>query len=364
MFEPEGRRWAAARAAILQVHSQGALMIRAFVTGLSGTELTEAERAFLKAAQPLGVILFRRNVASREQLTRLIADARDALGRKAPVMVDQEGGRVQRMTSPHWRRYPSAARLASAAALSGDRSLVRDVARLMAHDLTEVGIDVDCAPCLDLSFPGTTPAIGDRAFSGDAHVVAACGRAVADGLLAGGVLPVIKHMPGHGRAVVDSHLEMPRVTARVEDLEALDFAPFVALSDLPAAMTAHLLYLDIDGQHPATQSSRLIDGIIRGLIGFDGLLFSDDLSMQALAGTLGERADRALKAGCDVALHCNGDLSEMEDVAAAAPALAGRSLQRVEAALSHIGKPDNVDLDAIAARMEAALAAFDAAAGI
>lgn len=339
-------------------------MPRAFVTGLSGAVPTAAERDFLRAADPWGLILFRRNVEDPAQLARLVADVRDVLGRRAPVLIDQEGGRVQRMGAPHWRKYPSAARLAAAADLVADPALVRDVARLMAADLAAVGIDVDCAPCLDLATPGTTPAIGDRSFGGDPARVAACGRAVADGLLAGGVLPVIKHLPGHGRARVDSHHELPVVDAPAGDLLALDFAPFVALSDLPAAMTAHLVYTTIDPDRPATQSPVVIGEVIRGLIGFDGLLFSDDLSMNALEGDLGERAGRALAAGCDVALHCNGDIAEMEAVAAAAPVLAGRSAERAEAALARIGAPDDADLDAIAARMAAALSAHDAAAGI
>jgi beta-N-acetylhexosaminidase len=339
-------------------------MTRAFVTGLAGTEFTEAELAFLRAADPFGLILFRRNVADREQLKRVTGAFRDAVGRDAPVMVDQEGGRVQRLTAPHWRKYPSAARLAAAAAFTGSTTLVRDVARLMAADLREVGINVDCTPCLDLAVPGATVAIGDRAFSGDPHVVAACGRAVAEGMLAGGVLPVIKHIPGHGRAMVDSHHALPVVTARVDELEALDFAPFVALADLPAGMTAHLVYTEVDPDNPATQSETVIAEIIRGLIGFDGLLFSDDMSMNALSGGLGERATRALAAGCDIALHCNGIMAEMEEVAAAAPELGGRALERAGAALSRIGAPDTVDLDELAARMDEALAAFDAAAGI
>lgn len=339
-------------------------MTRAFVTGLAGTAITEAERHFVAEAAPFGLILFRRNVTDRGQLARLVADFRDAVGWAAPVMVDQEGGRVRRLGPPNWRAYPSAARLAEAAALVGDPALVRDVARLMAADLAEVGIDVDCAPCLDLGLPGVTPAIGDRAFSADPAVVAAHGRAVADGLLAGGVLPVVKHVPGHGRAVVDSHHALPVVDAPLDELQALDFTPFVALADLPAAMTAHLVYTAVDPDHPATQSPVVIAEIIRGLIGFDGLLFSDDVSMNALSGGVGTRADRALKAGCDIALHCNGVMAEMEAVAAVAPPLAGRARERADAALSRIGPADTVDLDAIAARLAAALAAADTAAGI
>ncbi len=339
-------------------------MTCAFVTGLSGPVLTDAERRFLAAAAPWGLILFRRNVVDRDQIRRLTDDFRTAVGWNAPVLIDQEGGRVQRMGPPHWRKYPSAARLAGAVALSGDVSLVRDAARVIAADLAEVGITIDCAPCLDFRVAGTTDAIGDRSYGGDAHLVAACGRAMAEGLLDGGVMPVIKHIPGHGRAIVDSHHALPVVGAAIDELEALDFAPFVALSDLPAAMTCHLLFTAVDPVNPATQSRIVIDEIIRGLIGFEGLLFTDDMSMSALSGSLGERTDRALKAGCDIALHCNGVMAEMEDVAAAAPELGGRALERADAALRTLRTPARVDIEAMVRRVETAVAAFDAGASI
>lgn len=337
---------------------------RAFVTGVAGTTLDPAERRFIAAARPFGLILFRRNIAEPEQVCRLTADFRDAVGWNAPVLVDQEGGRVQRLGPPHWRKYPSAGRLAGAALLVNDRALVRDVARLMAEDMRSVGITVDCMPNLDLQIPGQSNVVGDRAYGGDPHLVAACGRAAADGLLAGGVLPVIKHLPGHGRSMVDSHHALPVVTARLDDLEPLDFAPFVAVADLPAAMTAHVVYTAIDPDRPATQSPVVIEEIIRGLIGFDGLLFSDDVSMNALSGSLGERAELSLAAGCDVVLHCNGVMSEMEDVAAAAAVLPTTSRERAEAALNRIAAPDTVDASAIAARLDAALAAYDEGAAI
>jgi beta-N-acetylhexosaminidase len=339
-------------------------MPRAFVTGVSGPLLSDAERRFLSEADPFGLILFRRNVEGSDQIRRLTDDFRDCVGRDAPVMVDQEGGRVQRLTAPVWRKYPSASRIARAAAVSADEALIADVARVMAADLREVGITVDCMPCLDLGMPGQSDVIGDRAYDGDPAVVARAGRAVAAGLLAGGVLPVIKHIPGHGRATVDSHHALPVVTAGIDDLTALDFAPFVALSDLPAAMTAHLVFTDIDPDWPATQSPIVISQIIRGLIGFDGLLFSDDLSMNALIGPIGERAGRCLAAGCDVALHCNGVLAEMEEVASVAPRLSGDGLRRADAALSRIGPPDRLDVEPVLARLDAALAAFDVATGI
>jgi beta-N-acetylhexosaminidase len=339
-------------------------LANAFVTGLAGPILGDDERNFIRDADPFGVILFRRNIEDPAQVSRLTSEVRAAAGRDLPVLVDQEGGRVQRLTAPHWRRYPSAARLARACAACGDDTLLADVARLMAEDLRAVGITVDCMPCLDLGLPQTSPAIGDRAYGGDVTTVTRSGRAAMAGMLAGGVLPVMKHIPGHGRATVDSHHDLPVVTATVDDLAATDFAPFVALSDAPAAMTAHLVYMAIDPDWPATQSSLVIHGIIRGLIGFDGLLFSDDLSMNALVGPLGERAGRAIAAGCDIALHCNGVMAEMEGVAAAVPALAGEPLRRAEAALSRIGPPDSLDSEAVVARLEAALTGFDVASGI
>lgn len=339
-------------------------MMRAFVTGIAGPVLGDAEAAFLREASPFGLILFRRNIVDPEQLRRLTSGFREAVGWNAPVLIDQEGGRVQRMTEPHWRKYPSAERLAAAAALTGDAMLIRDVSRVMADDLAAVGIDVDCAPCLDLRLPGATAAIGDRAFSGNPQRVAAAGRAFADGLLAGGVLPVIKHLPGHGRAVVDSHLELPVVDASLDDLAVSDFAPFVALADLPAAMTAHVVYRAVDPDRPATRSEVVIADILRGLIGFQGLLFSDDLSMKALSGTLGERAGLALAAGCDVALHCNGVMSEMEEVAAAVPELSGQSRLRADAALSLRTPTGTVDRTAVLDRLDRALAMHDAGASI
>lgn len=336
-------------------------MSRAFVTGLKGTRLSADERAFLAEAAPWGLILFRRNVEDADQLRRLTSEFRDALGWQAPVLIDQEGGRVQRMTAPHWRKYPSGYRLAGAAELAGDPRLIEDVAHLIGDDLAAVGIDVDCAPCLDIATADMTPAIGDRSYGGQPGLVAAAGRAFANGLMSAGVLPVIKHVPGHGRARVDSHHELPVVDADLDSLASSDFAPFAALADLPAAMTAHLVYMAVDPDRPATQSSIVIDEIIRGRIGFDGLLFSDDLSMNALKGAIAERARATLVAGCDIALHCSGDMGEMVAVAAEAPELVGKAAARAERALmARKGSPHD-DVDGALARLDAALAAFDAA---
>lgn len=336
-------------------------MPRAFVTGLKGTMLSPDERAFVADAAPWGLILFRRNIEDPEQLRRLTGDFRDAAGWHAPVLIDQEGGRVQRLTAPHWRKYPSGRRLAGAAAVAGDAMLITDIAHLIGDDLAAVGIDVDCAPCLDVATADMTPAIGDRSYGERPDLVAAAGRAFADGLIAAGVLPVIKHLPGHGRARVDSHHELPVVDASLDTLAATDFRPFELLADLPAAMTAHLVYTAIDPERPATQSPAVISEIIHGRIGFDGLLFSDDLSMNALKGTIAERARATLAAGCDIALHCSGDMAEMVAVAAEAPELAGKAASRAELALKRrVGSPHD-DPDGVLARLDAALAIYDAA---
>lgn len=336
-------------------------MPRAFVTGLKGMSLLADERAFLMDAAPWGLILFRRNVENPDQLLRLTSDFRDAVGWHAPVLIDQEGGRVQRLTAPHWRKYPSAQRLAGAAALVDDSTLIEDVAHLIGDDLAAVGIDVDCAPCLDIATPHMTQAIGDRSYGDRPDQVISAGRAFAAGLMSAGVLPVIKHVPGHGRARVDSHHELPVVEEALEGLSATDFVPFLALADLPAAMTAHLVYTAIDPGKPATQSSVVIEEIIRGYIGFDGLLFSDDLSMNALKGTIAERARATLLAGCDIALHCSGNMDEMIAVAAETPELTGKASARAERALKvRTGSPHD-DADGVLARLETALAALDTA---
>jgi beta-N-acetylhexosaminidase len=332
-------------------------MTRAFVCGCAGTALSDDERAFVRDARPWGLILFKRNVVDREQLRALTDAFRDTLGRdEAPVLIDQEGGRVQRMGPPHWQAYPAAAWFD---AQIGDRALdsARLVARLIAHDLREVGITVDCAPVLDVADPLTHAVIGSRSYSQSPERVAAFGRAVMEGLLAGGVGPVIKHVPGHGRARVDSHLELPVVAASRAELAARDFAPFRALRDAPMAMTAHVVYSAIDPDRPATTSRFVIQSIVREAIGFEGLLLTDDLSMKALGGPLGERARAAFAAGVDIALHCNGELAEAREVAEASPELEGVSRQRAEAAWARIATPASFDV----AEGRAALAAYGVA---
>lgn len=301
---------------------------RAAIFGCAGAALAPEERAFFASVDPLGFILFQRNCIDPAQLRRLVAELRASVGRPdAPVLIDQEGGRVARLRPPHWRSYPSAARIAALGAEAP--AAARTVARLIADDLSALGITVDCLPVLDIPVPGADSVIGDRAYGTEAETVALIGHAACEGLLAGGVLPVLKHIPGHGRGTVDSHLACPLVSTAIHELEVTDFAPFRALNGMPWAMTAHIVYDAVDPAQPATLSAKVIAEVIRGEIGFDGVLVSDDLSMQALGGNLGERAARALEAGCDIVLHCNGRLDEMREVAAAAAPLRDAAVRRV-----------------------------------
>ena len=304
---------------------------RAVIFGCAGLRLEEAERDFFRDADPLGFILFARNCELPEQLTELVADLRDAVGRPdAPVLIDQEGGRVVRMGAPHWRKPPAAEIIGTLAErdLATGRGAAWLNARLIAAELEQVGIDVCCLPVLDLRYSGASSVVGDRAFSADGEIVAELGRAACQGLLAGGVLPAIKHMPGHGRAMSDSHHEMPRVEASFEELNESDFRPFRALNDMPLGLSAHVCFSALDADAPGTLSSKVIANAIRGAIGFDGLLLTDDLSMEALSGSQGERAAAALAAGCDIALHCNGNLEEMADVAASVAEMSAEAARR------------------------------------
>jgi len=309
-------------------------MLSAFISGLAGLELTPREAAFLREARPCGVIPFARNVADPEQLRRLTDAARSAVGEAILVLVDQEGGRVQRLRPPHWRALPPAAAYARAFPhdLARAAQAAGAAARLTAAELRAVGIDANCAPLLDVPQPGSHDVIGDRAYADAPDAVAMLGAAVAEALIAGGVVPIMKHIPGHGRATADSHFDLPVVAAGRQALEATDFAPFRRLSWLPAAMTAHVVFTAIDAAAPASISGTVTEQVIRRAIGFDGLLLSDDLAMKALAGTVSERAKAVLAAGSDVVLACNGGLPESEAVAAVAPRLAGRALARFERA--------------------------------
>jgi beta-N-acetylhexosaminidase len=320
----------------------------AAIFGCSGPDLTPQEAAFFRAVRPWGFILFARNVETPAQVRRLTAALRETVGRDdAPILVDQEGGRVQRLKPPHWRAYPPG-RLYGTLPAAAQAATTRLGARLIADELADVGVNVDCLPVLDVADPTGHAVIGERAYGETPEVVATLGRAACEGLLAGGVLPVIKHMPGHGRARADSHVELPRVEASFAELEARDFAPFRALADMPMAMSAHVVYAAVDPDRPATLSKAVFDRVIRGAIGFDGLVMTDDLSMQALSGGFAERAQAAQAAGCDMVLHCNGDLSEMRAVAEGAAPLSGRAADRAEAALARL--PVQVEpLDATAA---------------
>jgi beta-N-acetylhexosaminidase len=335
--------------------------VRALIVGVRGHALTPEEIAFLREVEPWGLILFRRNVRDAAQLSDLTRHFRETVGRAdAPVLIDQEGGRVQRMGPPLWPAYPRAAIFGRLMAADRARGLAmaRLAARLMAHDLAAVGIDVDCLPVLDVPVPGAHDVIGDRAYSHDPAEVAALGRAVAEGLMAGGVLPVMKHMPGHGRAGADSHLALPVVDASLEALDAHDFAPFRALADLPMGMSAHVVYRAVDPDRPGTVSPAVIGGVVRGRIGFDGLLMTDDLSMRALSGSFAGRAAAAIAAGCDIVLHCNGEIGEMRETASGVPELAGRALARARAALARKAVPARIDVEKSRGQLAVGLAAM------
>ncbi len=331
-------------------------MPKAFISGCAGLALNDEEYVFLRQEDPWGLILFKRNIADRAQVLALTQSFRDCVGRAdAPVLIDQEGGRVQRMAPPEWRSYPSAAALEAGLEPARAEAAAGLVARLIAYDLIEVGVTINCAPVLDVASEGMHAAIGSRSFSSRPERVTVMGRAFANGLLAGGVAPVIKHMPGHGRARVDSHHELPVVEAPWSELKH-DFAPFIALRDLPMAMSAHLVYTAIDPRRPATASPIVVAEIMRGEIGFDGLILSDDLSMKALTGSFEERAAAVIEAGLDIVLHCNGNLEEGRAVASATPHLSGASLRRVKAAAAAIKAPRPFDVE----RGERKLAAINA----
>ena len=327
----------------------------AVVFGCAGPVLAKAERDFFRDADPLGFILFQRNCDNPGQLRALIAALRETVGRAdAPVLIDQEGGRVARLKPPHWPSYPAPAVIA---ALGGDeaREAAWLGARLIADDLAALCITVDCVPVLDIPVPGADAVIGDRAWGASPTGVATLGGAVCEGMLAGGVLPIIKHIPGHGRATVDSHHALPRVSTARETLETSDFAPFRALADMPWAMTAHIVYAAIDAERPATLSRRVIGEVIRAGIGFDGVLVSDDLSMRALGGSFAERAAGALAAGCDVVLHCNGVMKEMTEIAGVVSSLTPAARRRVDRAEARRGGAEPIDRGMLEARFHALL---------
>jgi beta-N-acetylhexosaminidase len=332
--------------------------LKAFISGCASTSLSDAEREFFAHNRPCGLIVFARNCESPEQLRALVASFRDAVeSDQVLILIDQEGGRVQRLRPPHWRNMPPAR--CYGIMYETDPKLGKDAAfagaRLIAQELAALGINVNCAPVLDVPEQGAHEIIGDRAYSTDPDVVAALGRAVMDGTVAGGVLPVIKHVPGHGRAKADSHLALPRIDVSERELRAIDFRPFQALRDAPLAMTAHVLLPCYDERRPASVSPVIMDKVIRGLIGLEGLVMSDDIGMKALGGPFAERARAVIAAGCDVALHCSGDFAEMVDTASAVPPLDAIAAERFARALSFLHAPEPFDeAEALALVTEAA----------
>ncbi len=306
---------------------------KSVIFGCEGTKLSAAEKKFFKAEQPFGFILFTRNVETPKQLKKLVKSLRSAVGRPdAPVLIDQEGGRVQRLRSPHWFEAKPFGYFGDLYETEPERAIeaLRLTTRLINSDLMEAGVTVNCSPCLDLRLPETVDAIGNRAFAGDPEIVARFGAVVVEEMLTAGIIPVIKHMPGHGRATVDSHLALPHVPTPHNVLQETDFAPFKALSMLPWGMTSHIVFDDIDPDQPATQSRAIVEDVIRGEIGFSGLLLTDDLNMEALSGGLAERATAALAAGVDIVLHCSGVLAEMQEVAAVCPLLGEEAQARID----------------------------------
>lgn len=331
----------------------------AAIFGCAGLTLGEAERRFFQATNPQGFILFARNVDNPAQVRALVDELRASVGRgDAPVLIDQEGGRVQRLRPPHWRKAPPGEPFAALAGrdLDAAKQALRLNFRLIGRELADLGIDVDCAPVLDVPVAGAHDVIGNRAYGYHWPQVAELGRACMDGLLDEGVLPVVKHIPGHGRSTVDSHLDLPVVEASREELEAQDFPPFRALADAPWAMTAHVIYKAIDAFAPATTSAKVIGEIIRGIIGFQGVLISDDLSMKALGGRFEDRTTASLDAGCDMVLHCNGDMAEMEAVASVLRPLSEVAQERVAAALRRKRQPQALDVAEAVSRLDAWLA--------
>ncbi len=323
----------------------------ATIFGCLGTRLSEDEKRFYCDADPWGFILFARNVETPDQIRALTAEMRASVGRDAPILIDQEGGRVQRLRAPNWLEWlPALDQMTCTKLGRADRAMwIRY--RVIADELRALGIDVNCAPMLDVPTPQVHEIIRNRCYGQDVQTVVTAGRAVADGLLAGGVLPILKHIPGHGRPTADSHLELPRTDALAKDLRAVDFATFAGLADLPMAMTGHVVYEAFDAERCATLSPVVID-LIRGEIGFDGLLMSDDISMNALAGGFTERTRGALDAGCDLILHCHGHMNEMVEVANEAGRLGVIGAARAANALGFRQVPDEIDRTALLAELD------------
>jgi beta-N-acetylhexosaminidase len=338
---------------------------RAFITGVSGLELTAEERAFLRAERPWGFILFKRNIDNPAQVARLVEELRGTTGDlDAPILIDQEGGRVQRLGPPHWPVYPPGAvfgTLYDSDPEAGLRAAWLS-SRLIAADLVDLGVTVDCLPLADVPVEGADAVIGNRAYGTEPGKVAIIARAVTEGLSQGGILPVLKHIPGHGRATADTHFKLPIVDNTKSELEVSDFEAFRPLADLPMAMTAHVVFSALDATQPATTSATIIEQVIRGSIGFQGLLMSDDVSMNALAGSIAERTRAIVSAGCDMVLHCNGKLDEMRDVVSETPVLAGKALERAKAAVAARRQPQPFDRAAGRAELDVLIARAGASA--
>ena len=319
---------------------------KAFISGCKGLAITPEEKAFFAGERPWGFILFGRNIGEPEQISDLVASLRDSVGNPdAPVLIDQEGGRVQRIRPPIVPQYPNGAAIGEIYRRDREQGLRAAwlMSRLHAFDLMRFGITVDCLPVLDVPIEGSSDVIGNRAYGHDPQAVAAIGAAAAAGLKAGGMLPVMKHMPGHGRAFVDSHHKLPVVDVPFDELAKSDFVPFVAMKNELMAMSAHIVFTAIDPENPATTSPKVVDDVIRGHIGFDGLLMSDDVSMNALAGNIEERARGIVAAGLDLVLHCHGIMDEMLQVARVVPVISGETLRRVKAVEAGFAKPDSSD---------------------
>ncbi len=322
--------------------------MNATIFGCEGLEVTPWERAFFREMQPLGFILFARNINNPDQLRRLTYSLREAVGRDAPILIDQEGGRVQRMWAPHWREYLPALDQMAQARDPLRAHWVRN--RLIAAELHDVGIDANCAPLADIAEAATHPVLKNRLYGYDVETVVAAAKVCAEAHLEGGVLPILKHIPGYGRAAVDSHTDLPRVDAPRAEVEAWDFAPFAALTDIPMGMTAHIIFSDIDPTAPTTTSAKMME-VIRKDIGFDGLLMTDDLMMEALSGTVAERAKASITAGCDIVLHCNGDAGEMQAVATASGDMTPAAIIRANRALAMRKTPENIDIPGLEAEL-------------
>lgn len=322
---------------------------RSVIFGCAGLTLSEAEVEFFTKTDPLGFILFARNCETPSQVRALVRSLRKCIDRPdAPVLIDQEGGRVQRLNPPHWRGAPPASAFAAMAVVDPDRAVTaaRMNMRLIAAELYDLGINVNCAPVLDLPIAGADPIIGNRAAGATPAMATVLGRAACEGLFAGGVAPIMKHIPGHGRALVDSHLELPVVNASRSELAASDYVPFRDIRACEWAMTAHVVYPAIDAISPATTSKTVIEGVIRTEIGFEGVLVSDDLSMKALQGSFAERTQQALEAGCDIVLHCSGELAEMTEVANAAAPISSDTKHRLLRAAARVDIPSEIDREA------------------